>query len=408
MRFWGQALRGRTMECRIRDSVDLPSTTYYGDRFRPLHRSLIVVLDASVLGILLLLSLFLNAQPPPRSEVSQLKREAEKADAAGNTDRALTLYADALARAPEWTEGWWKYGGLLYEGRRFSDSAQAFGRLVRLAPENPRGFALLGLCEYEEQDWENATVHLQRALAARGRPPEPILQAAAYHLGLVFMRRSKGAAALLVFKHLFYQKPDYPGLPIALGAAELNLEEIPKADSAVAGAVSIAGQAAIAIFEDRKNDADQAFRTLLAQFPNQPYVHLDYGVFLESQHRDEEAAAVFLAEAKTNPGDATAWLWLGRIALDREDTVEARADALRARALDPSDPLSYLIEGRCNMLQRQWEQALGPLREAEKRAPESSEVHYALASVYSALNHRTEANQERQLFLQTTKGEQPD
>jgi len=48
------------------------------------------------------------------------------------------------------------------------------------------------------------------------------------------------------------------------------------------------------------------------------------------------------------------------------------------------------------------------LREAEKRAPESSEVHYALASVFSALNHKTEANRERQLFLQTSKGEQPD
>jgi tetratricopeptide (TPR) repeat protein len=336
-----------------------------------------------------------------------LEREAEKADAAGDTDRALSLYATALAKAPEWTEGWWKYGSLLYEVQRFSDAAQVFGRLVRLAPENPLGFALLGLCEYEEHNWENATLHLQRALAASSGLPESIHQAAAYHLGLVFMRRGKGAAALATFKRLFYQAPRYPGLAIALGAAELNLQEIPEPDSPVAAAVNLAGQAAIATFEDRKNDADQAFRALTAEFPTQPFVHLNYGVLLESQHRDEEAAAAFLAETNINPSDATAWLWLGRIAVDREDAVEARADALRARALDPSDPVSYLIEGRCDMLEHQWQGALEPLREAEKRAPQSAEVHYALASVYSALNHKTEANQERQLFLETSKDEQP-
>ena len=51
------------------------------------------------------------------------------------------------------------------------------------------------------------------------------------------------------------------------------------------------------------------------------------------------------------------------------------------------------------MLERQWESALVPLRVAEERAPDSSEVHYALASVYSELHRNPEADKERQLFL---------
>jgi len=338
--------------------------------------------------------------------ISELKKQAEEMQASGDNNRALTLYADALSKAPEWEEGWWKYGGLLYEDRQFPDAARAFGRLTRLAPENPLGFALLGLCEYEEKDWENASLHLQRALAFHNRLTGPILQASAYHLGLVYMRTNNAATALLILKRLFYAAPDYAGLPAALGAAELKLQEIPEADSPLSGAVNLASKAAVATFEDRKKDAEQAYQQLLSQFPNQPFAHLDYGMLLESEHRDQNALAEFLAETKVNPQNSTAWLWLARVTLDDGNAASAREYALRARALDQSDALSYLVEGRTFMAQREWDNALAPLREAEKRAPQSSEVHYALVTVCGALNRKDEAKEERQLFLQTSKAEQ--
>jgi predicted Zn-dependent protease len=359
-----------------------------------------------VFAVLVILCPVLLAQPPAQSSPSQMPRAAEKADVAGESDLAIKLYSAALAQSPEWSEGWWKYGGLLYEKHRFGDAAQAFGRLTRIAPENPLGFALLGLCEYEQQDWENSGLHLQRALAFRLGLTEPIRRAATYHLGLVFMQKNDGAAALLVFKRLFYAAPDYPGLGVALGAAELNLQEVPQQTSLLDSAVRRAGEAAIATFEDRKKDAEQAYRSLLAQFPKQPFVHLDYGMLLESEHRDDDAIAEFLAETKLNPQSPAAWLWLGRITLDEGRARDARAYALQARARDANDPLSYLIEGRSYMFEHDWENALQPLRQAEKLSPQSSEVHYALATVCGALKRTDEAKQERQLFLQTSKAEQ--
>jgi hypothetical protein len=73
--------------------------------------------------------------------------------------------------------------------------------------------------------------------------------------------------------------------------------------------------------------------------------------------------------------------------------------------LDPDDALSFLIEGRSFILDRRWDDALAPLREAEQRSPQSSEVHYALVSVYVGLHRNGDAEQERQLFLQTSKSE---
>jgi len=67
-----------------------------------------------------------------------------------------------------------------------------------------------------------------------------------------------------------------------------------------------------------------------------------------------------------------------------------------------------LIEGRSFMLEHRWEQALIPLRAAEDAVPQSSEVHYALASVYSALHRGQEADKERQLFLQAQSADGPE
>jgi len=127
---------------------------------------------------------------------------------------------------------------------------------------------------------------------------------------------------------------------------------------------------------------------------------LSFGLFLENEHRDEEAAKEFTAETKITTHSAVPWLWLARVAMAQENPERARSYVARAREFDPDEPLAFLIEGRSLMLEHRWQEALGPLQKAEDRAPHSSEVHYALASVYAALHLGAEAEKERQLFLQ--------
>jgi tetratricopeptide (TPR) repeat protein len=331
-------------------------------------------------------------------DLSRTQAEAAKAEAAGHTSQALDLYAKQLASTPEWTEGWWKYGGLLYQERRFHEAALAFGRLTRLAPANDLGYALLGLCEYEEADWSNAVLHLDKAVNRGGLPPD-IFEAAAYHLGLSLMRQGNQGGAMLALRGLFHKAPDYPGLRLALGAAELNLKEPPVPTAPEFPPAQIAASAAVAVLEVRSDDAEKSYRELVAQFPNVPSAHLAFGLFLESHHRDDEAIKEFTAEAQVSPTSAVPWLWLARVALVQENSDAALSYVAKARELVPNDPLSFLIEGRSLMAQHRWEQALSPLRKAEDLAPQSSEVHFALASVYTQLHRPGEADKERQLFL---------
>jgi tetratricopeptide (TPR) repeat protein len=333
-------------------------------------------------------------------------QDAAKAEADGDTKKAIDLYEKALAQSPAWTEGWWRYGGLLYQARQFSAAEKAFGRLTVLAPENSLGFALLGLCEFEESDWNNAALHLNKALNRGTLPPE-IAHSAAYSLGLSLMQLKNRDGALLTFKLLMHQAPDYPNLTLAMGAAELGLESIPSPEDVVMPAVQLAGESARYVVEGKPRDAEKSYKELLTQFPNQPLAHLCLGLFLESEHRDDEAQQEFQAETVVSPGNALPWIWIARVALVQEDSKTARSALAHVREIDPGNPLAFLIEGRSFMIEHQWEQALAPLREAEKRAPQSSEVHYALASTYSALHRADAAKMERELFLQATRADAP-
>lgn len=330
----------------------------------------------------------------------KLKIDAEHAQAAGKHDLATTLYAKALQQDPGWTEGWWRYGGLLYEQQNLQDARLAFSHLTQLAPRNPLGFALLGLCEYGLADWNNASLHLNKALNHGGLPPE-IANVAMYDFGLVLMQQHNRNGAIIIFRLLQHQTPDYPNLVPAFGSAELNLQAIPTPEQPLYASVLVEGQAAVAVLQLRIADAEQLYRQAIEQNPKLPFTHLCLALFLLNQGKEPEAEAELKAESLVNTTTADAWVWLARLTLARRDASDARTDAERALKLRPNDGLLYLIVGRSFMIDQQWDKALAALQKAEALAPENYEVHYALTSVFSALNQSTDAVAERKMFVQS-------
>ncbi|MGA7158525.1 MAG: tetratricopeptide repeat protein [Acidobacteriaceae bacterium] len=333
------------------------------------------------------------------SAVSKLKSEAEQAQTAGKDDLALDLYAKALQQDSDWTEGWWKYGGLLYDRQQFKAAGDAFAHLTQLAPRNSLGFALLGLCEYQQGDWSNASLHLNKALGQGGLPPD-IANGAMYAFGLVLMRKKNRNGAIIAFRLLQHENPNYPNLVPALGSAELNLEKIPGADQPNYAAVNVAGQAAIAVLELKEPEAERLYRQLVQENPNLPFAHLCLALFLINQGREAEAEEQLKAESVVNTTTPDPWVWLARLTLARRDAADARTDAERALQISPNDGLTYLILGRSFMIDQQWDKALTALHRAEALTPDNYEVHYSLAAVYTSLHQPDEAASERKMFVQ--------
>src|SRR5215510_13455057 len=92
-------------------------------------------------------------------------KNADQAREAGRLDEALDLYGKALQMRPNWTEGWWYAGTILYDRDRYPDARDAFRNLVALEPKRAHAWGMLGLCEYQTREYDRAVNSLQR-----GRP----------------------------------------------------------------------------------------------------------------------------------------------------------------------------------------------------------------------------------------------
>jgi tetratricopeptide (TPR) repeat protein len=222
-----------------------------------------------------------------------------------------------------------------------------------------------------------------------------------YDFGLVLIRQKNRNGALIVFRLLQHYSPEYPSLVLAFGSAELGLSQIPAPTSPNAGAAELAGQAAIAVLNLRTADAERLYRQVILDYPALPFAHLCLALFLENLGRQAEAEDELKVEAKVNHVNPDAWIWLARLALVRRDSEQTRMYAAQALKLAPEDGICYLLSGKSYVVDRNWNAALVDLQKAETFSPDSYEVHYALVTVYSALDQPKEVASERKLFVQS-------
>ena len=61
-----------------------------------------------------------------------LARQATAARDQGKPEEAIRYYQQALQIHPDWQEGWWYVGTLLYDSNHFADAIPAFAKVVEL------------------------------------------------------------------------------------------------------------------------------------------------------------------------------------------------------------------------------------------------------------------------------------
>src|SRR5215468_7526691 len=69
-----------------------------------------------------------KAKPNAQSDAAfdQTVKNADQAREAGRLDEALDLYGKALQMRPNWADGWWYAGTILYDSDRYADARDAF------------------------------------------------------------------------------------------------------------------------------------------------------------------------------------------------------------------------------------------------------------------------------------------
>ena len=153
------------------------------------------------------------------------------------------------------------------------------------------------------------------------------------------------------------------------------------------------------------------YRTVLKDNPQLPGIHFRLGRLLLSKPNPPadvaaQAKQEFEAELKLDPSNAGAEYVLGELAREAQQWDEATNHFSRAAKLDPQFGDAFLGLGEALIHAKKFAEATAPLETAVKLEPENPATHYNLATAYSRVGRRAEADKEFAIHRgMTQKGE---
>ncbi|MGA3371407.1 MAG: tetratricopeptide repeat protein [Terracidiphilus sp.] len=327
--------------------------------------------------------------------------------------RILLLYAHANAKAatpPEANLGIWLRALTEFTANQYSAAAADFKASLAVTPENGNGWALLGICEYQLKDYDNALIHLERSskLGLAAKPEYLTLARYTYGVLLVHAARFEEATEVLA-KATDPADPLAAKVEYALGLALLRRAQFPEAASSQdAALIAAAGRIAVLLQQSDYDHALPQFKLLLEKYPTAPFLHYAYGTALIALSNFDQAAAQMQAEAAISPKSELPCVRLASIALRQRDGATAIPWAQKALALAPNSVDAHYLLGRASLETGDLDAAIRELELAAKLSPASPEIHFNLAKAYAKAKMPEKAQHERDVFSALSEAQKPN
>jgi tetratricopeptide (TPR) repeat protein len=349
-------------------------------------------------------------QGQPQS-FDDLAAQAQAAMDAERVPEAIRLYQRATTLRPDWAEGWWHLGTLLFDAGRFPEAHDAFAHFVVVEQKQPGpGYGMLGLSEFHLKHYHNALAALERGIQVGLGDNLAFTRSVLYHDGIVKNLLGQPEIALerltLTANQIAATHPDAPKDAVladtelldGFGVAALRIPKLPsELPTTQAPLIRLAGRAQALIALQDRVTAEAEFKEMLGLFPSEPGVHYMYGVFLLKEH---PALAIdeFRREIEISPSHATARIQLALELLGTADYERGLKYAREAIALAPGNFVAHVACGRLWLVLGKTDRALGELQTAVKLAPGSPDAHFALSRALSEAGRNAEAARERAKF----------
>jgi len=286
-----------------------------------------------------------------------------------------------------------------YLAAQYPAAASHLKEWLKVNPNDGTGWAMLGLCEFSMQDFNNALIHLDRGAQLGLSGSAESLQTARYTLGILLVHTGNFERASDVLQSANGSSPANAKVKFALGLALLRRPQFPDAVPAdQAALITGAGEIAILLQQSKYDDAFAQFKRLLAAYPSSPFLHYGYGTALLALSEFDEAAAQMQAEIAISPRSELPLLRQASIALRQHRSTDAITWAQRAIILSPNSAEAHYLLGRASLEVGDDSVALSELQTAGKLSPASPEVHFNLAKAYDRVRMPEKAQQERATF----------
>ena len=283
---------------------------------------------------------------PPSESFSQVAAQAQAALASERVPDAIRLYSRATRLKPDWAEGWWHLGTLLFDSARYTEAHDAFAHFVAAEHKQPGpGFAMLGLTEFHLKHYPQALAALERGRKLGLGTSLTFSRMVLYHDAIVSTLLGQPDIALarlnLAANQIASAHPEGPREAVfadtelldAMGMAALRIPKLPSelpADKVPV--VRMAGRAQALIALQDRVAAETEFKQLLALYGSEPGVHYFYGVLLLKEH-PPLAVGEFHREIEISPSHAAARIQLALQYLETADYEQGLKYAKGAIAL---------------------------------------------------------------------------
>lgn len=244
------------------------------------------------------------------ADFGSIAQSAAAARESGRGAEAISLYRRALELHPDWAEGWWYLGTLLYDADRFREAIPAFEKVGLLAPDAPGTLNFLGLCEYETGDYDSALQHLERGYAQNVHDDPQVARVAAYHFVALLNRTGNFTRASEILAKEFSEGVASDRVTVLFGLTSLHLPLLPsEIDPSKDALLQSAGRLAMLLAQGQPSRAAEGYPALLQQYPDAPFLHSAYAAALQSAGRQKEAASQLRLESTlhSNPPAAMAF-----------------------------------------------------------------------------------------------------
>ncbi len=335
-------------------------------------------------------------------DFESLVKAADSARDAGKADQAVGLYEQALHLKPDWKQGWWALGSLLYDANRYAEAREAFLPLTVLDPDKSAGWAMAGLCEFEVGNYKDALPHLQKGIKLA--LPPGLYDVAQYHIELILIRMADFQPALDMISREATQGRASPKLMEAMGMGALRMpvlpQNIPPSDHHLVMAV---GQAMCDAAASRGKEAISEFETILVKYPEHSELNYLEGLVL-LQSDPDKALDAFKRELVLSPRHTQVLISIASEYLKRNEYRTALTYAERAVASNPGYFAAHAMLGKV-LMEGEIDSSRGikELETAEVMAPGNPQTHLALASAYAKAGRKSDAAAQRAEFLKIRK-----
>src|SRR5262245_32128624 len=336
--------------------------------------------------------------PQTGDSFDQTIKLANDAREAGRFEEAVRHYGRALQLRPNWAEGWWYVGAILYENDRYADARDAFRNLVAIDPKRGPGWGMLGLCEFQTREYDRAVVSLQRGRGLGLGGNTELESVVRYHTSLLYIRFEQFEIAYDILSEFTRVGNQSPKVIEAFGLAMMRLAFLPpELPADRRELVMVAGKAGFYIAARRPGEARAAFDELLARFGNNSNVHYAHGVYMMNQDADA-AVKEFKRELEISPYHQPSMVQLAFEYLKRDEYETALPLAEKAVQLAPNMFPARNVLGRILLEMGQIDRAIKELEAGARLAPTSPEMYFALARAYTRAGRKEDAAKARETF----------